>query len=72
MVDTLACRAKLFFATEMLLALLEEMWFKQQVQVKGEERQWLQQEQELLKEWLTSPLRQGKETPRVVVCCYNI
>lgn len=72
MVDTLACRAQLLLATEVLLALLEEVWFKQQVKVKGEERQRLQQEEKLLKEWLTRPLRQGKETPRVVVRCYNV
>ena len=56
MVDTLAGRAQLLLATEMLLALLEKMWFKQQVQVKREERQWLQQEEELLKERLARPL----------------
>lgn len=72
MVNTLAHRAQLLLATEVLLALLQEVWFKQQVQVKGEERQWLQQEEELLEERLTCPLRQRKETPRVVVCCYDI
>lgn len=56
----------------MLLALLEEVRFKEQVQVEGEEGERLQQEEELLKERLAGPLRQGKETPRVVVCCYNV
>lgn len=56
MVGSLACRAQLLLAAEVFLALLEEVWFKQHVQIKGEERQRLQEKEELLKKWLTCSL----------------
>lgn len=54
------------------MAVLEEVGFEEQVQVEREERQRLEEKEQLLKERLAHPLGQGEETPRVVVRCYNI
>lgn len=72
LVSTVAGGAQLLLVSQVLLALLEEMGFKQEVQVKGQEGQGLQQEEELLKQRLTWTVCQREEAPGVVVSADDI
>lgn len=64
--------AELFLASQVFLVPLDQSRLKEQIQIKGQQRQRLEEEEELLQERLARPLGQRQKTPRVVVSRYDV